>query len=166
MARKNTRDWFLERLPDKPVDLEQWTRENQAQAYIYFEQNAKFLTGWCSACDSNVYLKTATNGRYTICPHCGRRVKLVEDRTATFYEVLVTQVLGNFCDNRQIVQFYKITYFTKYKNVEWTTSKLEFDITKGDFFGGGISAFDVQCYKNGVDCRSWYKPSYELDWRL
>ncbi|MEG1806199.1 MAG: PcfJ domain-containing protein, partial [Clostridia bacterium] len=98
--------------------------------------------------------------------HCGRRVKLVEDRTATFYEVLVTQVLDNFCDNRQIVQFYKITYFTKYKNVEWTTSKLEFDITKGDFLSRECGCYDVICYKNGKDCSAWYNSIHETGWRL
>lgn len=79
MARKYTRDWYLERRRPAPKDeIAAWAVKHAVPNYFLFTTDGKEKEGQCTACKSEYGFKAAKN-RYMECPKCGQRIKAVAD---------------------------------------------------------------------------------------
>lgn len=78
MARKYTRDWYLERRNPAPKnEIAQWAVKYAIPNFFLYQVKDKRKQGQCTACKSEYSLNVNKN-RYTVCPKCNLRIKAVE----------------------------------------------------------------------------------------
>lgn len=81
--KRETAPWDADMalVPELPKAFDRWWRkEGITQNYIFYHYDRKILTGYCSYCEMDVYLKEKpAHNKRGICPKCQRRIQYKAD---------------------------------------------------------------------------------------
>lgn len=147
-------DAVMKTVPKLPNQFDKWVKTTvfKDYGYMYFKKTGKTISGYCTACNSEVSLSNAVHNSYDICPNCKMKVGLkAEGKSKNVHDTTWFYILQKAGENIVIRGFVGTKLNgTDYRNPKYTYNEQirEFITPNGEY-----TVYEINKYKNTSEYR-------------